>query len=217
MTEIYLVRHPQSVLNTDRSLIGGRTNNIPITQLGAEQARRFAKAFSAQYPSPTVFYSSPAVRTKALMDIYNETTGQFNDYLIDDSLQEMSQGEGEGQPRAEVYTPEVLQRIEEMQFDFALPGGETLNEVSDRMLNWVYEADTHHPDSVILVATHGQAIRAVAGKLLGWSRFETTIDPLHWTDNVSVTHLTVQDGVATVNFWNKTIIEPVENNESKLY
>jgi len=217
MTEIYLVRHPESLQNTILSVVGGRINNTPITERGVEQARRFAKVFSAQYPSPNAYYSSPAVRTKALLDIYNETTGQHNGYFIDPDLQEMSQGQGEGMLRAEVYTPEVLEAIAIRQHDFALPGGESLNDTSSRMYSWMRRAHKKYPNGVLLVSTHGQAIRAVVGGLLKWSHFETTIDPAHQTDNVSLTHLTVKDHEMTVNFWGKDIIEPVENIQSEVY
>jgi len=217
MTEIYLVRHPESELNAAHSLVGGRSNETPITKRGEEQARRFAKAFLAQYPQPDAYYSSPAVRTKALFDIYNETVQQQNKYVIDLDLQEMSQGKSEGMPRGEVYTAEVLELIAQQERDFSMPGGESLNDVSDRMFAWIHKVEQAHPDGVVLAAGHGQAIRAPISQLLNWSHYESTIDPAHQTDNVSLTHLTVKDGKTTVNFWGKNIIEPVEIAPSKLY
>jgi probable phosphoglycerate mutase len=217
MTEIYFVRHPETPQNTDRSIVGGRSNNAPITERGVEQARRFAKVFSTQYPRPDGYYSSPAVRAKALLDIYNETTSQQNSYVIDPDLQEMSQGLSEGLPRAEVYTPEVLEAIAKQQHDFALPGGESLNDTSARMYSWMNRAHKQYPNGVLLVATHGQAIRATVGGLLKWSHFKTTIGSAYQTDNVSLTHITVHGHEMTVNFWGKDIIEPVENNSPKVY
>lgn len=217
MTELYLVRHPESALNANASLVGGRSNSTPVTERGVEQARRFAAVFSSQYPRPDAYYSSPAVRTKALLDIYNDTTEQHNGYFIDNDLQEMSQGQAEGKPRTEIYTPETLERIAKKQHDFALQDGESLNMVADRMLSWAYRTEKRHPNGVVLVATHGQSIRASVGRLLGWTHYETTIDPEHQTDNVSLTHITVENGVATVNFWGKDIIEPVKKTESTVY
>ena len=203
MTEIYLVRHPESTLNTHPSFISGRSNQIPVTERGAEQARRFAHVFSTQYPHPTSYYSSPAVRTKTLLDIYNQTTAQHNDYSIDFNLQEISQGQSEGKIRSEVYTPEVLELIAQQQFDFALPGGESLNDTSNRILTWTHEMEAKHPNGVILASTHGQAIRATVGKLLGWNYFECTLDVAHQIDNVSLTRLTVENGEITVDFLGK--------------
>ena len=217
MTEIYFVRHPESEKNADPSIVGGRSNCTPVTHHGIQQSRLFSKAFSKQYPTPDVLYSSPAVRTTTLLDIYSEETDWKRGYFIEPNLQEMSQGDAENQPRVDIYTPEVIARIRKEVFDFSLPNGESLNEVADRMLEWAYQMEKKHPDSTILAATHGQAIRASVGRLLGWNHFETTLDPLHITPNVSVTHLTIKGGVATVNFWGKEIIEEPQKQESELY
>ena len=217
MTEIYLVRHPESLMNAHSSIVGGRSNFTPITERGAEQARRFAKAFLTQYPKPDAYYSSPAVRTKTLLDIYNQTTEQTNDYTIDLDLQEMSQGQSEGLERSKVYTPEVLEQIAQQQFDFALPGGESLNDTADRMFSWIDRVAEKYPNGTILASGHGQAIRAPIGRLLHWTHFETTIDPAHQTDNVSLTHLTVEDGKITVDFWGKNIIKAVKIATTEVY
>ena len=217
MTEIYLVRHPESAQNTDRSIVGGRSNKTPITERGAEQSRRFAKAFLAQYPAPDAFYTSPAVRTQTLLDIYNETTGQHNGYFIDSGLQEISQGQSEGLIRSNVYTPEVLASIAKLQHDFALPGGESLNDVATRMLTTIHKIERRHPHATVLVATHGIAIRALLGSLLGWNHFQTTLDPEHDINNVALTHITVENSEALVHFWGKEIIEPVEIKKTEVY
>jgi len=217
MVEIYLVRHPESAQNTDRSIVGGRSNETPITKRGEQQARKFAKVFLAQYPSPDAFYTSPAVRTKALLDIYNEVAGQQNGYFIDPDLQELSQGLSEGLQRDKVYTPEVLASIAEQLHDFALPGGESLNDVSSRMEAWIGRVEKRHPNSVVLASTHGIAISALVGKQLGWSHVQTATNPIHNIDNVSLTHLTVNDGKINVDFWGKNIIEPIENTANTVY
>jgi broad specificity phosphatase PhoE len=211
MTEIYLVRHPESAQNTDRSIVGGRSNETPITKRGEQQARQFAKAFLAHYPAPDAFYTSPAVRTKTLLDMYNEVSGQQNGYFIDPDLHELSQGLSEGLQRDAVYTPEVLAAIAEYLHDFALPGGESLNDVSGRMEAWLGRVEQRHPNGVVLASTHGIAIRALVGKQLGWSHAETTTNPVHDVDNVSLTRLTVDNGKISVDFWGKNIIEPIEN------
>ncbi|MFZ1301324.1 MAG: histidine phosphatase family protein, partial [Candidatus Microsaccharimonas sp.] len=122
-----------------------------------------------------------------------------------------------GRHRDDVYTPAVLDEIERRQLDFSQPNGESNNQVADRVLGWAFRTARQHPDSVILAASHGQAIRSALGRLLGWSRFETTIDPAHFTRNVSLSHLSIHDDQIEVKFWGKDIIEPVEMVESKLY
>lgn len=213
MTEIYLVRHPETVHNVNRSIVSGRSNDIELTQLGVEQAVEFSEVFNRDFPKPEVLYSSPALRTRALLDTYLEKTKLKMTYTVDDALQEMGQGIAEGQERTLIYTPEVLARINTELFNFHHEGGESLTAVSDRMLDWVWRAHRAHPESTILVATHGQAIRSVVGKLLGWSHFETTMDLTKLTPNVSVTHLTVDDDKIMVNYFAKQIINQSPSKE----
>jgi broad specificity phosphatase PhoE len=217
MSEIYLVRHPESALNTQRSIVGGRSNETPITLKGEQQARQFTKAFLVNYPSPDVYFASPAVRTHKLMQIYSETLGQPIELFTDDDLQEMSQGSAEGMLRSEVYTPEVLEQIIQQQKEFSLPNGESVNNVYRRMSSWAIRTACEHQNSVILAATHGQAIRALVGGILGWSQYETTIDPTRITPNVSLSHLTVLNDEIKVNFWGKEIVEAVETNMPEVY
>lgn len=48
---------------------------------------------------------------------------------LDDRLQELSQGEWEGKPRDEIYTPEMRQKMNYGQPDFRPPAGESQRQV----------------------------------------------------------------------------------------
>jgi broad specificity phosphatase PhoE len=210
MTDLFLVRHPESALNADRKFIAGRSAAAAVTERGMEQARRFALAFTAQYPKPDAYYSSPTVRTKSLLEVYTQITGQQAEYTIDSDLLEMAQGTNEGKLRSDVYTADVIAEISKESFDFSFPGGESLNDAANRAESFIARLHKNHPNSVVLASTHGQFIRAYVGRLLQWSHYQTTIDPTHYTNNVSLTHLTIDGDNVTVRFWGKDIIEPVE-------
>lgn len=216
MTEFYFVRHPESVLNADRKFIAGRSESAAVTERGIEQAKQFALAFSKQYPNPDVFFSSPTIRTETLLDMYDKVTGSHNERIIDSNLVEMAQGVSEGKIRSDVYTPEVVAVIAKEQFDFSFPGGESLNDTADRGQAFVKDVCDSYPNSTVLVSTHGQFIRAYVGRLLHWNHYQTTLDPAHYTNNVSLTHITVDNGKATVHFFGRDIIEQPENNLSEL-
>lgn len=208
MTEIFLVRHPESELNTQPNLVSGRSNEAGLTALGRKQAQLFSKAFVSSFPRPDVLYSSPAIRTMALAETYAATAGFANENIvIEPALQEMTQGVADGKESALYYTPDVLARIDAETFDFKLPEGESLNEVADRMLAWIQTMGELHPQKTILATTHGQAIRAVIGRLLGWTHYQTTRDPEFHTPNVSVTRISVTNGIITVSYANRTLIE----------
>lgn len=209
MTEIYLARHPETILNADRSLVGGRSNDAPLTERGVEQARRFATVFSQDFPTPDVVYSSPALRAKYLAGAYLQESQLPIPLRVDDALQEMSQGTAEGKSRFEIYTPEIVAQIETELFDFRLPEGESLNDVSERMLDWVWRVHKEFPEGTVLATGHGQAIRRTVGALLNWSHYENTLSPDTVTPNVSLTHLSVDTDGITVHYMGKEIIEPV--------
>jgi broad specificity phosphatase PhoE len=210
MTELFLVRHPESVLNADRKFIAGRSASAAVTERGMEQARRFVHTFTSLYPKPDVYYSSPTVRTKTLLEVYAQITGQQVEYTIDSDLLEMAQGINEGKLRSEVYTTDVITEISKKEFDFSFPGSESLNDTANRAEAFIARVHKNHPNSVVLASTHGQFIRAYVGRLLQWSHYQTTIDPTHYINNVSLTHLTIDGDNVTVHFWGKDIIEPVE-------
>jgi broad specificity phosphatase PhoE len=217
MTEIYLIRHPESVINADPTLVGGRSNHVAVTERGMRQAQLFARAFASEYPSIDVVYSSPAVRTKTLAEAYLEEIGRPGEYIIEPDIQEMTHGPAEGQLRTAIYTPEVLARINEELFDFKHPEGESLNEVADRVLAAIRRAHEAHPGKTVLFSMHGQAIRAGVGRLLGWNHFDTTRNPETHTPNTAVAHLSVSDESITVHSVNKVIINESDDSLGRVY
>lgn len=54
-----------------------------------------------------------------------------------EALTEMSQGHWEGCPTSEVYTPEILDLMDQLEPDFCTPEGETLREVQFRMVQFL--------------------------------------------------------------------------------
>lgn len=211
MTEIYLVRHPETEHNANPDIVSGRSNSVNLTPRGFEQARQFSQAFVETYPTPDAVYSSPALRTQTLAQIYTEQNNIPPPIAIDDDLQEMSQGVAGGKNRLLIYTPDVIERINQELFDFKLPGGESLNDVSTRLLGWVWRMHVAHPEQTVVAFTHGQAIRSAVGALLGWSHYEVTRDPSKQTPNVSVSHLSVHDDTITVNYMGRVIIPQEES------
>lgn len=206
MTEFYLARHPETKHNVNRAIVSGRSNDIELTELGVQQAKQFATAYQANFGTPDALYSSPAHRAETMAHAFANETNFAGAVLLDDRLQEMSQGVAEGQHRELVYTPEVVATINQQLFDFSFPEGESLNDVSARMLEWLYETYEKHPNGTVLAISHGQAIRRLVGSLLNWNHFETTLDPSKITPNVSLTHITVDDTGATVHYMGKEII-----------
>ena len=185
MKELFLFRHAESDWNLNKAhLIGGRSNHTPLTREGEEQARRLGLWIAARDLKPDVVYFSPAVRTLETGRIALETAGILHEGIIDDRLQEMSQGMFEGVLRSKVYTEERMAQAIAEGKDFKLESAESINDVAMRKGEWSDEARTRTGHNIIFAFTHGVAIRCYMGELLDWTRDEILANE---TDNASAT------------------------------
>lgn len=205
--DLYVIRHAESAANaTGSHLIGGRSNETPLTKKGIEQAKQLGRYLLTKNISPDFIYSSPAVRTLqtahyalAEMSITSEPT-------VDDALQELDQGLWVGRNRKDTYTEEVLANIQLLGKDFKSDGGESMNEVGERMLAAIssiadrYESNNGPVNG--LVFTHGVAIRCLASKIQSWSHKQTYETE---TSNASVSIFTRRAGEWSIqSFADKT-------------
>ncbi|HUC90387.1 MAG TPA: histidine phosphatase family protein [Patescibacteria group bacterium] len=176
--ELYLARHAQSRLNTSPNIIGGRSNETPLTPLGVRQAKQLGRFMICQNIRPLRIHSSPAVRTRQTAQYSLDIAGFGMEPIIDDDLQEMSQGIYEGLERDKVYTDDVVLEITRQQKNFKLQYGESMNDVTARMCNWANQTAEALPQSdspeplQILAYTHGLAIRCFSASLCELSHDE---------------------------------------------
>ncbi|HIA91507.1 TPA: histidine phosphatase family protein [Candidatus Saccharibacteria bacterium] len=190
MTEIRLYRHAQSELNIRRDLVGGRSNQTRLTQLGESQAVALAWHLQSENYSPDVVFSSPAIRAIHTGRIALLGHGiKEDDFITDYGLQELSQGHAEGGPRETIYTDEIRARIGVELEEFAFEGGESMRQTGQRMLNdWLLPTLEKFPDADRIVAfTHGFAIKCLAAQVEdGWDHSRIRF---HSVPNVSETTL----------------------------
>lgn len=202
-TELYLIRHAETVMNTNPHLVGGRSNETPLTPKGIEQAKKLGRAMLTKGIVPHKAFASPAIRTIDTARYSLAEMGLNVEPLIQDAIQELGQGIAEGKLRTDVYTDAVRQDIARLGKDFKLKGGESMNDVGIRMKGWISEtfaASTEAETKRYFVYTHGGAIKYLASHILGWSHqqtYETEID------NTSVSLLTLQDGICSVVYLNR--------------
>ncbi len=103
LTELYLIRHAETVMNTTPYLVGGRSNYSPLTPRGVEQAKRLGRAMLAKQILPTEVFTSPALRT---IDTARYSLAEMKldiEPLAYDDLQELSQG-----PQRVNYVPKYI-------------------------------------------------------------------------------------------------------------
>lgn len=192
---VYLIRHAESVANLHSHIIGGRSNESPLSETGIEQAKKLGAYLVAHELLPTQVYVSPAIRTLQTASISLASAGLNLSPRIDNNLQELSQGDWTGLERSSIYTNETLADIHVQGKDFKAPGGESMNEVGARMHNALNNAVEQHSHKysespVILVYTHGLAIRCFASFVHNWSHKQTFATQ---TPNASISYFSHSD------------------------
>lgn len=163
MIQLYMIKHPQSVLNTTHEIIGGRSNQVPLTDLGIRQAHLLGERFLAEEVFFDEVYSSPAERTLSGAKISLPYIGfPFEKVVVCDELQEIDQGDWTGKNRFEIYTPEVISEMERNHWTFKAPNGESQEEVAERIESFMerHVYGRAEEDLKIGLYGHGMAIRA---------------------------------------------------------
>lgn len=189
MLDLYLIRHAESEMNNHEHLIGGRSNNSPLSQNGKHQAILLSQRFSNSKIIFDKLYSSTAKRAIDTVQPVCDSTGYSIDDVIKTSeLLEIDQGDWEGKPRTEIYTPEVIARINVDNWNFTPPNGESQRMVEERMLRYVNEniLSRHLENLVVGVFTHGMAIKCLLRGILESSSSMTYKIVLN---NTSITRL----------------------------
>ncbi|RMG65423.1 MAG: histidine phosphatase family protein [Bacteroidetes bacterium] len=194
MLTVYLIRHAESVGNLNNHLIGGQSNHFPLTPRGVAQARRLGQRLHREGYQFDQFYASPAVRAQDTARLVAEAIG-FDPahFRTDPRLLEQSQGEWEGQVRAEIYTPARRAEIAANPLHFVAPGGESQQQVADRMEAWLRDVTAAAPEGQQIAAlSHGFAIKCLIARLFAIDPAQTRYLVTH---NTSLTVVQGTEGV----------------------
>lgn len=189
MLDLYLIRHAESDMNNNPHLIGGRSNETPLSERGKIQSLMLGRRLYKSEISFDSVYTSTAKRALATAKPVSDQLGYSIDEIIQcPELLELDQGDWEGTPRIEVYTPEVLQKINSNNWEFTPPNGESQKNVEERMLIW---ANALIPYSMTVAAfTHGMAVKCL---LRGIMQFSPKMTYKITLDNTSITRLKHDD------------------------
>jgi probable phosphoglycerate mutase len=168
---IYLLRHGETEWNRERRIQGRKESRL--TPLGERQARAMAALVAdmvARDPSASWrLVASPLGRTRATAQAVADRLGLPIE--LDERLAEIGCGEWEGLIRDEVpgITPELMARRE---WFFGAPGGETYEDVWDRVSDWIADLPPE-PERRVIAVSHGVAGRLLRGAYAGLSRDDT--------------------------------------------
>ena len=161
---VFLFRHGETA-NADRVCLNGHFD-VDLSDKGMEQSRRLAEALIPQ-PLKAV-YSSDLQRTHKAARLIAEPHGLQS--VAFPELRELSFGEWEGKSLAELnekYPGEMNQRIKQTE-SFRAEGGETFQELHNRVVPKFMELTQNHPGETIAFVCHGGVNRALLAHLLGF-------------------------------------------------
>lgn len=151
MTQLILIRHGETLWNTERRMQGQLDS--PLTERGLWQAQRLGERLKSQ-PFDSL-YSSDLPRAWRTAECIAAETG--HGILADARLRERHFGIFEGLTRADMERrdPEVHARFMTRDPQFAVPGGESPLAFMARVRAALEDLAARHAGQTIAVVTHG--------------------------------------------------------------
>ena len=182
-TTLYLVRHAEAQGNDEKKFQGHTDGDV--SENGRCQLDRLAWRFR-DAPVDKI-YTSPLKRA---METAKAINRNFDlPLIVEDALVEINGGGFEGIAFDELPEryPEAFRRWRVQPHDFEAPGGESMRQVYDRMQRVVDRIVHANAGEVIVVVSHGCAIRNYLCYVTGKS-FESLAD-IGWCDNTGVSRI----------------------------
>ena len=195
MTEIYLIRHAQSLGNEAGRYLG--QTDLGLSELGKNQAvmlREYLKTLKIDK-----IYSSSLSRAVATIAPYADECGY--EIIKDDEIREIFAGKWENMKfdDLEVMYPEEYGNVWRNNVGLAkCPDGESMAEVQKRVCRRIDEVCAANDGKTVAIVSHGAAIRSFMCKtyMLPLEKMKD----IPWVSNASVTHIFYENGKYTFDF-----------------
>src|SRR5581483_5851348 len=163
MTTLLLIRHASNdYLQAGR--LAGRTPGVHINAQGQREADELARR-TAHLPIAAI-YSSPLERAsdtaRAVAACHKLTVNYMPELLETDS------GEWQGRKISELCGTDTWKAIQTKPVGVKRPGGESIDEVQQRMVAAVEEIRRKHPDEMVAVVSHSDPLKSVIAHYLNW-------------------------------------------------
>ena len=184
-TTIVLIRHGETDWNREHRFQGHA--DTPLNDAGRRQARDLAERLVAE--PVTVLYTSPLRRALETATIVGERLGLA--LRTSEPMQEIDVGSWEG-----LTIDEVRARFpteEKIACSAGWEGGETYDELDERVVAGLSELAAIHDGQHVAVVTHGGPIRSAIAASHGLS-FEEARPLFEPLENCAVLRFAVQDG-----------------------
>lgn len=186
MTEVYMVRHCETVSNNKGTLAGWIDTDI--SEKGARQLEELSKRF--EDIRLDALYSTHLKRAVLTAEAIN--SGSHIPIMTNDKFLEIGLGSYEDVPVVDLPREEIEHWVDTPHL-FGSPDGERMTDVMARGYEGLMEVVSENRGKVIGIATHGGCIKATMTKVYGYP--PDRMDLVPWTFNTSVTHLFYDDDV----------------------
>ncbi|MES2225273.1 MAG: histidine phosphatase family protein [Patescibacteria group bacterium] len=154
MLKIYIARHGQNEDNANGILNGHR--DLPLTELGREQARQLADGIQEAGYAFDAVYASPLSRAYDTAQIVCDTLGMADPIILDSAI-ERDFGVMTGELVSDIErlcTPDIL-KTDPIIYFLTPAGGETFPMVLERAGEALEQLKADHPEGSVLLVTHG--------------------------------------------------------------
>ncbi len=194
MAKIMLVRHGITDLHTGDRFWGG--TDMPLSKTGIKQAEQLRDRLAEE--KIDAVYTSTLSRARVTAEII--ASGHKVDVTPCEELCECNFGDIEGMNFKEIKEryPALAEELSERKTG-SFPGGETLEQLNDRVLTFIRRLERHKPGETVLIVAHGGPVRLLICNLLG-------LGLEHWlqvrVDHVSLSIVETYPGMAVLNLLN---------------
>ena len=160
---IIFLRHAQAENNTKR-ILAGRTEGVPLTKTGIEQAERIAK-----YLAPidiSAIYSSPIERAKHTAEIVAKNCSL--DVVLDERLTEINMGKFTRMNYDDMFAKygNIFLKFYENDPVISEHEVETFPDVQKRVLDMVDHVVKKHNNENVILVTHMDPIKSMLAKVM---------------------------------------------------
>jgi len=183
LSRLLLVRHGNTELNSAQIFVGH--TDVELSATGHWQVEKLRDRLSTE--KIDVIYSSDLRR--ALGTAETIASPHRLEVIACPELREFDYGELDGLTFAEICRlhPEVAELCACWSLRLKFPGGESVDQLRQRVSGFLDRLQQHSPEQTVLVVTHGGLLRLMVCALLG-------IDLRHWGQiNIDLASLSIVD------------------------
>jgi len=190
VTKIILTRHGETLWNIEKRVQGSLDS--ALSDKGLAQAKRLAARLREE--AIDRIYASDAPRAIATAEAIRFES-QLDEVITSPLLREFAFGEWEGKVWSDLRAanPGIFSLWDTEPHRVQVPGGETMQIVSDRAWRFLDEIRTKHRGETVCLVTHGLTLKLLITRAMGYPVKEWGKTP--WQFNTAVNILEEKDGV----------------------